>query len=504
MGSAEPLGPGGLRATRAVPIGSKRSAWPRLGLAADSHEFAQRCWPHEVRAYARHRMTRPTAPSHASSEALFRFRVISEVLTGMMRGQTRAQAVRAVASRAHAKLDGMPRTVSARTVYRWLAEYHRGELAALEPRARTRTETSAVLPEKLVTFLRTEKQADPRASVPQLLARAREHGVLAYDEPVDRTTAWRAVRRMDLPTRRRPSKHEGDMRRFAYPHRMQMVLSDGKHFRAGAARLRRVALFFLDDCTRYGLDVAVVTSESAEAFLRGLYAMLMRHGLMDALYLDRGPGFIADDTFSVLAQLHRPLIHGARRYPQGHGKIERFNQTADADVLRSLDGHPDVDPCCTALTQRLRHYLERYNDRPHESLDGASPRTRWEADSRSLRFPQDDATLRQAFIVTDERLVSRDHVIQFEGTDYEAPMGLARQKVQVHRQVLTGALSVLHEGHLVTLHPVDLAHNARARRGPRTARELPEQGPVKTAATLAFERDFAPVVDGEGGFCDKE
>jgi hypothetical protein len=232
--------------------------------------------------------------------------------------------------------------------------------------------------------------------------------------------------------------------------------------------------------------------------------MVMRHGLMDALYLDRGPGFIADDTFAVLGQLRRPLIHGARRYPQGHGKIERFNQTADADVLRSLDDHPDVDPSCAALTLRLRHYLQRYNDRPHESLDGACPRARWQADPRALRFPQDEATLREAFVVTEQRTVSSDHVIQFEGTDYEAPMGLAREKVLVRRQLLTGALSVLHDGRLVTLHPVDLARNARDRRGPRAARALPEQGPVKTAATLAYERDFAPVVDSDGGFSDKE
>ena len=43
------------------------------------------------------------------------------------------------------------------------------------------------------------------------------------------------------------------------------MLADGKHFRAGAARLRRVALFF-DDATRYGLQVLVGTAESSELF----------------------------------------------------------------------------------------------------------------------------------------------------------------------------------------------------------------------------------------------
>jgi len=57
---------------------------------------------------------------------------------------------------------------------------------------------------------------------------------------------------------------------------------------------------------------------------------------------------------------------------------------------------------------------------------------------------------------------------------------------------------------LVRLHPVDLAGNARDRRGRRSAPAPDEVAPVKTAATLAFERDHAPVVDADGGFKDKE
>jgi len=60
-----------------------------------------------------------------------------------------------------------------------------------------------------------------------------------------------------LPLRRVPAKQEADQRRFAYPHRMMMVLADGKHFRAGPARKRVVAPFFLDDASRFGLGVVV-------------------------------------------------------------------------------------------------------------------------------------------------------------------------------------------------------------------------------------------------------
>jgi len=438
-------------------------------------------------------------PKPLSSEALFRYRVVSEVHVEVLGGRSRAQAVEAVCRREHTTLEGQARVVSRSSLYRWLARYAADGVLGLEPVARRRSPTSAALGERLTEFLVEEKQLDLRASAPELIARARERGVIAPAQKVNRVTVWRALGRMGLPTRMRVTKHEGDMRRFAFLHRMQMVLCDGKHFRAGAGRLRRVALFYLDDSSRFALQVVVGTDETSELFLRGLYALVTCYGQMDAMYLDGGPGFIADDTVSVLAQLPAALIHGKARYPEGHGKIERFHQTAIRRVLRSFDGAVSVDPAPSALQLRLSHYLTRYNDTAHESLEQNTPRARFEADSRALRFPGDEASLRARFIVTERRRVSNDHIIQYGGRLYETPRGLARESLLVRRQVLDGELSILHQGRVVTLHEVDLARNAHDHRG-RTAPPPPEVAPVKTAATVAFERDFAPIVDADGGF----
>ena len=59
--------------------------------------------------------------------------------------------------------------------------------------------------------------------------------------------------------------------------RMLMVLADGKHFRAGTARLKRVALVFLDDASRYGLDVVVGEARLAET--GRAITMETRHGV---------------------------------------------------------------------------------------------------------------------------------------------------------------------------------------------------------------------------------
>jgi putative transposase len=443
-------------------------------------------------------------------EALFRHQLISRVVVLELCGAVRSDAVREVADDEHFTSDGGTRRVSVRTLYRWLAAYgEAGELANLEPARRKRTGTSVALPEVLVEYIREEKKRDPRASSPELIRRAKILNVIDPMLSIDRTTVWRACKRMSISMRRRPQKNEGDMRRFAYPNRMMMVLCDGKHFRAGGTRKKRVALFYLDDATRRALHVVVGSSESTELFLWGFFELLKKHGYMNVIYMDHGAGFISHDTKAVIASMpHVYLINGAKAYPQGHGKVERFNQTALAAVLRSLDGAAEVDPNCRALTLRLQHFLDnQYNNWPHDSLGNQTPKERWNADERPLRFPESVDELRDKFVVTEARKVSRDHIISYEGTLYEVPRGLGGEWIDVQRQLLTAALFILHDGRLVRLHPVDLAANAKTRRARRkTDNDEPVPGDEipKTAATLAYEKDFAPLVDPDGGFTDKD
>lgn len=471
---------------------------------ASTHDFA-RCgvWGRAVIVALMNDAPRP--PAAPSSEALVRYAVLAQVEALILGGRAVGEAVREVAGRRHAHPDGRSLRVSVRTIQRWRAAYAGGGMQALEPKSRQRTETSLVLSDALIAFVKAEKERDPRASVPELIRRARVSGIVSADEPIDRTTVWRACRRMGLATRVRPSKREGDMRRWRYVHRMQCVLADGKHFRAGGARLRRVALFFLDDATRYALDVVVGTSESSALFLRGLWAMVTQHGLADLIYLDHGPGFISDDTLAVVqGGLGAWLIHGTTQYPQGRGAIERFNRTAHEQVLRSLDGAVDVDADPQALTLRLRHYLVRYNATPHESLAGDTPQQRWEA-GRPLRFPTDEADLYRRFVVREARRVSADHVLKVGGRLWETPRGLAGRSVEVARHVLDGRLWVFHDGRTTELAELDMHVNATERRGSAPGeRPAASEGVPTTAASLAFDLDLRPVVAPDGGFSDPE
>lgn len=434
----------------------------------------------------------PRVPEEISAEALFRHRTVAAVLGLVALGHRRSIAITLVVESVHVTETGQVRRISARTVYRWLADYEKGGLAALEPRQRVFKSTA--LPEGLVEYLRKQKTDDPDASVPEILRRAKEKNLIAAGVQVHRATAWRAVKRLGLATTSRAAKRLTDMRRFAYPHRMRMVLVDGKHFRAGKARLKRVAFFFIDDCTRRVLWVVVGASENSRLLLRGLYQVVRHFGLMDILYFDRGPGFIADDTHAVCVRLDICFIHGRAKYPEGHGKIEAFNKTAHHDVLRGMP-RAEVDPDFGALELRLQHYIEhQYNVRPHESLDGVSPDERWNTDERELTFPADHDDLRSRFIVTESRRVTADNTLPIGGAHYEVPIGHAHHSIAVQRHLLTGAVYIVHEGQLVQLHPVDLARNAEDKRARRPQPDHESREAPITAAAMAFERDFGPAV----------
>ena len=425
----------------------------------------------------------------------------------MLAGQSVSRAVAEVVKLPHVDPLGRPWTLFPRTVRRWVEAYAKGSLAALEDTARPRLASSRVLSPKFLTFLREQKTADEKASIPDLILRARTLGVIDAHEPVDRTSVWRACSRIGLPVTRQKRQGQKDVRSFAYPNRMLMVLCDGKHFRAGAGRLKRVALAFLDDATRFGLDAFVDTSENTLLFLSGLREVIARFGLMSALFMDRGPGFKSDDTHAACARLGVAYIHGTAGYPEGHGKIEKFNQTWERQLLRSFDGHPEIDPDPGALRARLRHYLHNvYNKTPHEGLDGDTPEQRWSADPRALSFPQDRAWLDGRFVTTFSRTVTGHNLIPYEGVDYELPRGHANTEITVERSLLDGTLRILHEGRLVEIKPVDRVANAYARRGRADSAETDARPTplVHTAATLAYQRDFAPLVDADGGYSQGE
>lgn len=447
--------------------------------------------------------TTPIWVNSPPEDALFRFLTVSNVLCRESNGESRSEAIAHTLSFQNPPSD-FYKDVSERTVYRWIEAFEKEGFQGLVSAKRTKIKDSLIIPRPVLDYFCSQKKDDPSVSIPELIKRAVEQNIIPPDIELSRVTVWRSLKRMGADTRRRKKNKDKLGRRFAYPHRMNMVLCDGKHFRAGPGRHKRVALFFLDDATRKGLNVVVGTSENTALFLRGLFETILHYGLMNAFFVDRGPGFIASDTIAVFANLGVLLIHGSPRYPEGHGKIEKFNQRALNEVIRYFAGNPEIDPDCKALELRLRHYLfERYDTSPHESLKPDSPLNRFKKDPQPLRFHKNKAQLQQAFVLNETRRVSKDNVIKSGGGEFDVPFGHAGTIITIYRNVMDATVSMIHKGKMVALSPVDMHANARDRRPKASNQEQPDIPLQKSSAQMAFERDYQPVIAPDGGLDKK-
>jgi putative transposase len=381
-------------------------------------------------------------------------------------------------------------------IYRWLRHYEEKGIEGLARKEPKRRVTSALTPEFIEHLVAMKDDHD--MSIPEVIRCAEKLGIVPK-RSVSRSTVWRAARDRNLPMHRCHAAKKNDMRPFEFKHRMDMVLCDGKHFRAGTKEVRRVAMPMIDDATRTVLIVRVRKTETTHLFLLCLYELVRRYGTPVCLYVDNGSGFISQDALRICARLKIHLIHGTAGYPEGRGKIERFHRTMWQQLLRTFRGDPRINGSCDDLELRCNHYVEHcYNREKHESI-GMAPLEKWQADSRALKYPENMAALENIFIIERRRKISRDNVLQIAGKRLEMPRGYAGRSVSVLENTLSGEVTFMHHGEMVRLHEVDLEANANAKRTPmKNDPDEKRDAKTQSAARIAFEHMYPPAVDDDG------
>jgi len=438
-----------------------------------------------------------TKTSADEDVALVRYLVVAQVCAEIAAGASKTAAVHEVAGRAHMGLRQRVRRFGERTLWRWLSDWAE---SGLEGRAQPpRSPPTSSLPTAFLELLEHLKKTWPETSVPEVIRIARARGVVAEDDLLDRTTVWRHCRRQGLTTRRRNAAKQDRQRPWRFEHRMQCVLADGKHFRAGATRAKRVAIIFLDNATRFVLGASVGTSESAALALSGLRKVIRRWGLMSCLYVDLG--FDNDDMARACAALKIAFILGTKKYPEGRGALERLNRTANEQLLCGWPGNPAIAPEPDALERRIEHWAsEQYNHTPHEALALDSPANRFHGDSRPLVMPASQAMLDEAFVTSFPRRVTNHNCVSVDGVLWELPLGHRRERLEVFRNMISGQLLVLHNGVRTALKPVDLVSNAYDKSPSQPPAEPVDSAPRPTAADSAWARDHPPLTDDDGNY----
>jgi hypothetical protein len=143
---------------------------------------------------------------------------------------------------------------------------------------------------------------------------------------------------------------------------------------------RCIPLTILDDHSRYVVGLYALKSTSGPGVHKSLLNCFNRYGLPEAMLMDHGVPWWSTTNGHGLTWLTVDLMKqdinmlwSGYMHPQTQGKVERFHRTLQEGIY--FRGTPNSWSKWQPLLEKFRH---NYNDvRPHESLDMATPSSRY-------------------------------------------------------------------------------------------------------------------------------
>ena len=198
-----------------------------------------------------------------------------------------------------------------------------------------------------------------------------------------RSTIYRVLVRHGLVPARKRKRRRQDYKRWQREEPMQLWQLDvtGSVFLADGTELKLIS--GIDDHSRFCVIAAVVRRATARAICRAFLAAMRTYGIPDEVLTDNGKQFTgrfgkprpAEVLFERICRKNgiRQLL--TKPYsPTTTGKVERWHQTLQTDFLNDAGPFASIEAAQAAVDA----WRQEYNtDRPHQSLDMATPAERF-------------------------------------------------------------------------------------------------------------------------------
>jgi transposase InsO family protein len=149
----------------------------------------------------------------------------------------------------------------------------------------------------------------------------------------------------------------------------------------------------VDDHSRFCVIAAVVRRATGRAVCLAFAEALRRFGIPDEVLTDNGKQFTGwfnrprqgEVLFERICRENGIVTRNTKpRSPTTTGKVERFHQSLQRELLDDVDVWPDIDTAQTAIDA---FRLEYNTNRPHQSLGMAFPAARFTAKPADSRLP---------------------------------------------------------------------------------------------------------------------
>jgi putative transposase len=351
-------------------------------------------------------------------EALWRYSLIREPADPRLSCGERGALVRSLAARLHAHPSGELRSVGRSTLDDWIRAYRTGGFAALQPKQRASVpRTPRALLEQAET-LRRENPQRTAAQIQRIIAAA-NGGVGPSQSTVERHLRQQGLTRAALTGERQA------FGRFEASAPNERWIADCLH--GPMIEGRRAILFcVLDDHSRAVVGARFAHAESTVRLEGVLRSAFQARGLCECLYVDNGAPYASRQLARVCAALGIRLTHSTPGRPQGRGKIERFLRTLRQEVIVELDA--EQPPGLAELERVLQAWIEQVYHRRVHSETKMTPLDRFAG--FTPRYPT-AAELREAFLWSETRLVTKTATVSLLGNRYEVDMALCGRRVEL-------------------------------------------------------------------------
>ena len=310
--------------------------------------------------------------------------------------EQRYHAVMEVLAAGASKTDVAARYgVSRQSVHEWVRRYQAEGLAGLADRSHRPHGHPAQMPAEVEAAVCELRRVHPRWGQRRLrheLGRNGCPGPVPSEASIYRLLVRRGLIEPKVRRRRRE-----DYKRWERPGPMQLWQLDimGGFFLTSGAELKLVT--GVDDHSRFLVIAAVVPRATGRAVCAAFAAALLEFGTPEEVLTDNGKQFTArfgrprPATEVLFDRICRDngITHRltAPRTPTTTGKVERFHQSLRRELLDDHPPFPDL-PAAQAAIEGWR--VEYNTTRPHQSLEMATPASRFRpapADGLPLRLP---------------------------------------------------------------------------------------------------------------------
>jgi putative transposase len=368
---------------------------------------------------------------HALAIAAFRHRCLVQALEAD--GEELLPILKAEARQARTDPAGRARTVSVRTLARWLAAYRRGGLLALCPRPRTDQGTLRAIPPDVFAraqALRRQKPARPTKTIIDILVRQQT----VAPHAIARSTLDRHLARQGLSRHTLRSLGQKTFRRIETTAPFELVVADfhhGPYVRTADGSLRRALLgAHIDHFSRYIPEGRYFLHEDYAALRFGFRRLLTGFGLPVTYYVDHGSAFQATRFHAACDALGIRLVHSAPYQSECRGVVERFNKTVKEPFETEVRGREEP-PTLDELNAYFEAWLaERYHRDIH-SETGEAPRDRFQR-TAVLRPAPELAQVDELLRLRERRRVhTKWSTVEVLATRYVVDPALRGRKVDV-------------------------------------------------------------------------